>query len=89
MNLAADMGDMFIVPDVTLRASLPIIDIGDTGLGRQTGYRSPEFRGRLTASASLFTFIHGHACFDCLKTVIRNEVVTERIIWDTNPISKC
>ena len=62
MNLAAEMGGMFIVPDITVRASLQIINIGGT---RQTGYRSPEFRGRLRASASLFTFIHGHACFDC------------------------
>ena len=28
MNLVADMGVMFIVPDVTVRASLQIINIG-------------------------------------------------------------
>ena len=82
------MGGMFIVPDVTVHASLQIINIRDTGLGRQIGYRSLEFRGRLRAAASLFTFIHGHASFDCLKTFIRNEAVKEKIIWDTNLTSK-
>ena len=77
MNSTADMSGMFIVLDVTIRASLQIINIGDTGLGRQTGYRSLEFRGRFRAAASLFTYIHGHTCFDCLKTFIRNEIVTE------------
>ena len=31
MNLATDMGGIFIIPDVTARASLQIINIGDTG----------------------------------------------------------
>ena len=31
MNSAADMGGMFIVPGVTICASLQIINIGDTG----------------------------------------------------------
>ena len=31
MNSAADMGGMFIVPDVTVHVSLQIIIIGDTG----------------------------------------------------------
>ena len=32
MNSTVDMGCMFIVPDVTVPASLQIINIGDTGL---------------------------------------------------------
>ena len=31
MNWAVEMGGMFIVPDVTVRASLQIINIRDTG----------------------------------------------------------
>ena len=32
MSLTADFGGMFIVPDVTARASVQIINMGDVGL---------------------------------------------------------
>ena len=51
------MGDMFIVPDVTVCASLQIININirDTWPWETDWtYRSLKFRGRLRAAASLF-----------------------------------
>ena len=30
MDLAADLGGIFIIPDVTVRASVQIINMGDT-----------------------------------------------------------
>ena len=53
------MGGMFMVPDV--RASLQIINIGDTEGPWETGYRSLEFRGRFRAAASLFAYMVMHA----------------------------
>ena len=94
MNSAAEMGGMSIIPDVT---SLHLICSCFFTNYTYRRYRTLEDRldidhfsseVGLGGAASLFTFIHGHACFDCLKTFIKNEVVTEKIIWDTKPISK-
>ena len=59
-----------IVPDVTVHASLQIINIRDTTgpwpLGRQTGYRSLEFRGRLARlqPICLLLYMTMHALFE-------------------------
>ena len=44
MNSAADFGGMFIIPDVNVRVSVQIINMGDKGPWETTGYQSLEFR---------------------------------------------
>ena len=74
MNSAAEMGGMFIVPDLTVCASLQIININirDIEPWGQTGYRSLEFRGSLRAAASLFTFIHRYIVMHALTVCKRS-----------------
>ena len=47
MNPAADLGGMFIVPDVNVCASVQIINMGHKGPW-ETNWISIEFKGRLT-----------------------------------------
>ena len=74
MSSAAEMGGMFIVPGVTVCASLQIININirDTEPWETDWYRSLEFRGSLRAAASLFTFIHRYMVMHALAVCKRS-----------------
>ena len=61
MNLAANLGGMFIVQDVNVCVPVQIKIWEIMDLGRQTGYQSHKFIGRVRSADSLFTFSHGHA----------------------------